>query len=417
MNHRIVIIGGGQAGGDAAAALRGEGYGGDVVLIGAEQHLPYSRPPLSKAYLMGETGATSLGLRPASYYEKAGIQTLLGRRVTAIDTARQSVQVDDGTELTYDDVIVATGGTPRRLHDPALDGASNVHYLRTIDDVDGLRASLRPGAHLTVIGGGYVGLEVAAAARKRGLRVTVLEAAARLLARVAGEEISEFFRRVHTDEGVDVRLRARIEGFRRDGADDRMVRRVLLAGGQTISTDAVLIGIGLDPDVDVAAASGLAVDDGIVVDALSRASAPHVYAIGDVARYPCTLHGGTRRLESVPNASEHARAVAATIVHGRAKEPGIPWFWSDQYDFKLQSAGLAAGHDHVAVLGSVRKGRAVTALYLRGGRLIAADAIGRPRDFVAAKRLIAQGALLDQRDLSDPDLDLRALALRVRVPT
>lgn len=409
--ERVVIVGAGQSGAECAAALRMAKYPGEVVIIGEETHLPYSRPPLSKAYLLGESSVDELALRPAAFYEKQHIQTMLGRRVVSVDRDAQEVVLDGGDRVGYTSLVLATGGRARTLPDPVALAAPNVHALRTIADVEAIRADFVPGSRLVIIGGGYVGLEVASAARKLGLSVTVLEAAPRLLARVAGPEVSQFFFRVHTEEGVDVRLDCMAAGF--DVDDSGRVTAVRLSDGTTVPTDAVLVGVGLVPNDDLARAAGLEVDDGVVVDELCTTSDAHIYAIGDVSRHPCSEHGGMRRLESVPNATEQGRLVASVIVGGPQTKVGVPWFWSEQYDFKLQSVGLASTCDQVVLRGDTEQGRSFAAFYLKDGLVRAAEVVGSARDFAAAKKLVAARARVEPTQLADLSTPLKDL---VRVP-
>ncbi|MET0952821.1 MAG: FAD-dependent oxidoreductase [Aeromicrobium sp.] len=409
----VVIVGAGQAGGEAAAALRMDGHDGPIVLVGDEGHLPYTRPPLSKAFLLGKVGADELYLRPAPFYETQAIRTIIDRHVESIDREAKSVLLDDGEQIAYSSLVLATGGSARHLVDPVAEAAPNVHYLRGIADVDALRPGFRPGARLVVVGGGYVGLEVAAVARQLGLEVTVLEAAPRLLARVAGPEVSAFFRRVHEEEGVDVRVDALVTGFAT--ADDGNVTSVTLQDGSDVPADLVLVGIGLVPNDRIAREAGLAVDGGILVDEVGRTSDPDVFAIGDCSVHPCFEHGGLRRLESVPNASEQARVVAAAITGDPRSYTSVPWFWSDQYDLKLQSVGLATGHDTVVVRGSTQTDRKFVVFYLKDGLVRAADVVGSPRDFGMAKKIVAGRVRLAPDRLADEDVPLKELLAEAQV--
>lgn len=405
----VVIVGAGHAGGELAAALRMEGYAGAVTLVGEEPYLPYQRPPLSKTFLAGDTSATALYLRPEPTYAKHSIATMLGTRVERIDRTARRVHLADGQVLAYTKLALATGGRPRPLpHTVAGDahGCSNLHYLRTIADIDRLRAQFIAGARVVIVGGGYIGLEVASVATKRGLKVTVLEALPRVLARVTAPELSVFYERVHREAGVDVRTSAAVAGFDVDGA--RHVIRGVIVGGETIPADLVIVGIGLVPNVELAAAAGLEVNDGIVVDEYAATADPDVYAAGDCTNHPNRALARTLRLESVPNAVEQARTAAANIAGKRKVYETVPWFWSDQYELKLQMVGLSAGYDELVIRGSTSN-RSFAAFYVGDGRVIAADVVSRPEEFMVAKRLVASRAVVDRVRLADESQPLKAL--------
>jgi 3-phenylpropionate/trans-cinnamate dioxygenase ferredoxin reductase subunit len=292
------------------------------------------------------------------------------------------------------------------LPNPELRGATNVLTLRTIDDTLRLQEFLRPGARAAIIGGGYIGLEIASAAHRAGVETTILEAADRVLERVTSAPVSEFFQRIHREEGVAVRTGARITGFRTDGQGD--VTAVLLDGAPALEVDFVLVGIGAGPRTELAERAGALVDDGIIVDAYLRSSLPGVYAIGDVSRHPCPQHGGLRRLESAPNASEQARHVARSILGDKTPYSGLPWFWSDQYDLKLQSVGLSATADTVVVRPRPGQDRKLEVFYLEASKLIAADIVGAPGDFALSRKLVESKTVLDREALADPDVPLRS---------
>lgn len=400
----IVIVGAGQAGLECAAALRMAMFAGSITVIGREEHLPYSRPPLSKDYLLGASTFDDLLLRPASFFAGNRIDLILGSNVLRLHPDAHRIVLDDGREIGYGSLVLATGGMPRRLGRADVDGAPNVHFIRAITDIDRLRPSVRSDDRMLVIGGGYIGLETASVARRNGMAVTVIEMAPRLLARVAGPDLSDFFLRVHRSEGVDVRLDEHIADYEID-ASGRMTG-VHLADGEFIETDTVVIGIGLVPETGLAEDAGLDVDNGVAVDELCRTSAADVFAIGDISRHPDPQSNGTRRLESVPNAAAQARTVAGVLTGNPKPHTAIPWFWSDQYEHKLQSVGLWTHHDHVIV----RKGETddhITVLYLRGSHICAADVVNSPRDFVVAKRLVTSGQPVDENILRDPEVSLK----------
>ncbi|MDC0740746.1 NAD(P)/FAD-dependent oxidoreductase [Polyangium mundeleinium] len=412
MDERIVIVGAGQAGGELAAGLRKQGYAGRVVLLGDEPHPPYQRPPLSKGFLLGKAALTDLYLKPLATYERFDIELRLGTRVEAIDRSTCELALQDGSRLSYDKLVLATGGRARRLRLPGLESATldNLFSVRSIADIEAMRAKFVAGNRLVLIGGGYVGLEVAAVAVQLGLRVTLLEAAPRLLARVTGPEVSSFVEQLHRERGVEFRLACEVQGLELDEAR-RQVRgvRVVRDGvPEQIDADLVLVGIGLVPNTELASGAGLAVDDGIVVDEYACTADPAILAIGDCANQPSAITGGRIRLESVPNAIEHARVAAATLMGKREPYAAIPWFWSDQYGLKLQMVGLSAGYDQCVTRGSAG-GKEFSAFYLKDKRLLAADVVGRPAEFMAAKRLVASRAEVDVTRMGDAAVPLASL--------
>ncbi len=407
-NHgAVVIIGAGQAGSEAAMILRSYGHAGSITLLGAEAHLPYQRPPLSKAYLSGAATAESLQVRSAAAYEKAGIAVRMGTMVEKIDRHNRVVHLSAGEDLHYDRLILATGGRPRPMRVPGAE-LGNIFYLRTIDDVEKMRAAFAPGQRVVIVGGGYVGLEVAAVAVKMGLAVTVLEGASRVLARVTAPVMSEFYERVHRGNGVDIRTGVVVSGFVA-AADGVGVGGVECGEDDPIPCDLVIIGIGLIPNTELAEEAGLVVDGGIVVDHEGRTTDPHIYAVGDCAMHES--HGfmdRKLRLESVPNALEQARTVAAAMT-GRPLPPATaPWFWSDQYDLKLQMVGLSEGYDEVVLRGGT-DGTSFIAFYLKEGRVLSADAVNRLGEFMVAKRLVASRRSIAAADLADESRPLKEL--------
>ena len=403
----VAIIGGGQAGAEVATLLRQNRYEGRIVLFGEEIILPYMRPPLSKAYLAGEIGAEALIYKAPVAYEKAKVELRLGQRVNAIDRSAKCLSLDGGGSFVYGKLVIATGGRARELKLPGVE-LGNIFYLRTIADVEILQPRLQPGRRLVIVGGGYIGLEFAAVAVKRGLKVTVLEAAPRVLARVTAPEVSAFYERFHRAAGVEIRTGVAVAGFAA-GADGKAIGAVLCADGDSIPADFVLIGVGLSPNKELAERAGLAIDDGIIVDEFSRTSDPDIFAIGDCAIH--ARHGFLQRkarLESVPNALEQARAVAAFITGKPNPAATPPWFWSDQYDLKLQMVGLSEGYNELAIRGST-EGSSFIAFYLKGGFVIAADAINRPSEFMASKRLIGDKIKASAKELADESVSLKSL--------
>lgn len=403
----IAIIGAGQAGGEVSTLLRQNRFEGRIILFGDEPHLPYQRPPLSKAYLAGEIGAEALIYKAAVAYEKANVDVRLGVRVAEIDRKSKRLLLDGGEQVAYDRLVIATGGRTRELAVPGAD-LGNIFYLRNIADVEALQPQFVSGRRLVIVGGGYVGLEVAAVAVKRGLAVTVLEGMPRVLARVTAPEMSAFYERFHREAGVDIRTGVTVTGFE-PGPAGASVAAVRCGDGQTIEADLVLVGIGLVPNTELAERAGLVIDGGVVVDAASRTNDPDIYAIGDCAMH--ANHGFLQRrirLESVPNALEQARAVAAEIT-GKPIPPAVaPWFWSDQYELKLQMVGLSDGYEKVVIRGTPESA-SFTAFYLKDGTVIAADAVNRPGDFMAAKRLVGERIPVAAERLADDSIPLKTL--------
>lgn len=402
----VVVVGAGQAAGELAVALRAEGYEGRILVIGDEASLPYQRPPLSKAYLSGKVAADALLVRPAAAYERARVDFLLNSQVEAIDREARLLRLSDGRQVPYERLALATGGRARRLAVPGSD-LRRIHCLRTLADVDALRDEFRSGRRLVIVGGGYVGLEVAAVAVQAGLQVSVLETASRVLARVTAPEVSAFYESLHREHGVKVLTGVEVAGFE-PGECPVHVGEVLCKDGQRIAADLVIVGVGLLPNSELAEACGLAVDNGVLIDEYGLTSDPHIVALGDCANHPCAIYGRRMRLESVPSAIEQARTAAATLCGKRKKAESLPWFWSDQYDLKLQMAGLSQGYERMVLRGSFAE-RSFAAFYLQGNRIIAADVVGRPAEFMAAKRLIGEQVEVEDAQLVDASLPLKEL--------
>ena len=395
-----IIIGAGHAGGELAIALRNEGWEGRILLLGEEAHLPYHRPPLSKAYLAGSVEKSSLSIRPQMAYDKANVEFIGGVRVSRIDRANQRLELADGSQLAYDRLAIATGGRPRPLSVPnaaVAERCANFHYLRTLDDVEQIRAQLAPGKRLAIVGGGYIGLEVAASAIAQGLQVTVLEALPRVLQRVTAAELSAYYERKHREAGVDIRTGVQVADLEVTGDT---VTAVLCADGSRLAADLVVVGIGLLANTELAAEAGLQVDNGILVDEHAQTSDPQIYAAGDCTNHPNALLGRRLRLESVPNALEQSRVAAANMA-GKAKTyASVPWFWSDQYELKLKMVGLSEGFERLVLRGDPASD-SFSAFYLKGDKVLAADTVNRPQDFIAAKRLVAEGIAVTDAQLAD----------------
>lgn len=401
--NRVIIIGAGQAGGETAQRLRQGGFKGEITLIGEEAFPPYQRPPLSKKYLAGKVDMDRLLLRPASVYAEENISLLRDTRAVWIDRASKRVRLEGGRELSYDALVLATGAKPRALKLAGADLAG-VHLFRTAADVDAMKAAFVPGARLVVIGAGYIGLEGAAVAREMGLEVTVIETAVRPLARVTSPEVAGFFLDEHTRQGVRFMLGgqpALIKGEAR-------VTGVSLMNGTEIPADVVITGIGVTPETTLAEHCGLKVENGIVTDENCRTEDPAIYAIGDCANRPIAHYGGRQcRLESVHNAVEGAKLTAAAIL-GQKAATETPWFWSDQYDLKLQIAGLFNDYDHVVFRGAMSE-RSFAAFYYKDGRLIAVDAINKPGEFLGVKALIHKGLNVPPDVISDESRTMKEI--------
>jgi len=402
MSERIVIVGAGHSAGIAAASLREQGYTGEIVVIGEEAYRPYQRPPLSKNYLAGQMPVEQLQLKPEKFYQERSVTFRLNERVERIDRSGKTLRTSAGVDLAYGMLLLATGSRPRRLDVPGADLAG-IHYLRTIADVDGIKADMAPGKRLVVVGGGYIGLEAAAVAVKAGLSVTVLEAAPRLLARVSGPLTSGFFTEEHRRQGVEIRCDAMVRGFEGSGR----VTAVTTDGG-TVAADLVIAGVGIEPACELAAAAGLPCDNGIVVDDQARTADAFIYAAGDCTNHPNALLGVRLRLESVQNAVDQARVAAATMCGKTATYAELPWFSSNQYDLRLQTAGLSVGYDQTVVRGDPAA-RAFSVIYLKEGRVIALDCVNMVKDYVQGRKLVEARVSPDLAQLADPAVPLKEL--------
>jgi 3-phenylpropionate/trans-cinnamate dioxygenase ferredoxin reductase subunit len=407
--HRVIIIGAGHAGGTAAALLRQCGYPGEIVLVGEETTAPYQRPPLSKGYLKGEVDAHTLKLKEDEFYTSEGIQLMLERTITAIDRKAKRVSFADGPGLGYDILVIATGSRPRRLSMP---GASQrgILALRTLADAEFLKASISAMSNVVIIGGGYVGLEVAASARGAGAAVTILERESRCLARVACEPLSRFFESYHRAHGVSIITDAAVIGFAGTGAiedPNSSVCAVNLADGSTLPADVVVVGIGANPCDELAKAAGLECGNGIAVDEHSRTSDPAIFAIGDVTWRKMHHYDDQRhRLESVPNALEQARQAACAIAGVPAPAPEVPWFWSDQYKLKLQIAGVPLGSSDFIVRGTPGDEK-FAVFHLLGDRVLAVEAVNAVPEFMIGKQLIANRRPVSRTRLADAAVPMK----------
>jgi 3-phenylpropionate/trans-cinnamate dioxygenase ferredoxin reductase subunit len=408
----IVVIGAGHAGGEVASRIRQGGFAGSIALIGEEPYLPYHRPPLSKAFLAGQTSVEQLLIRSKGSYEKAKIDWYPSTVVERIDREAHRLRLASGDWFEYGKLVLATGGRPRRLTLPGSD-LKGLHYMRGIADVDALRLEFVPGKRLIIVGGGYIGLEVASVAINAGLDVEVVEVASRVLARVTGPELSAFYETTHKAAGVKLRLSTVVDGFEASAIQSDRVGAVRCGDGAIIPADLVLVAVGLIPNVELAQAAGLAIGNGIKVDELGRTLDPDIYAVGDCTEFPLPCMDGERlRLESVPSAIEQARAVASLINGVPNPYDLIPWFWSDQYNLKLQSVGLHHGHDQVVIRQPTRA-EGFVAFYLKEGRVIAADCVNAILEFNVAKRLVADNIHIDANILANPETNLKTLASQV----
>lgn len=402
MKRKVVVVGAGQASATLVEKLRGGGFAGSITLVGDETSLPYQRPPLSKAYLLGKQTADQLHLRPETFYAHANIDLRLGCRVVGIDRQAQSIQLQSGDTLSYDDLVLATGSTARHWPLPLGGNLEGVMTLRTLADADQLALAFKTARSVLVIGGGYIGLELASAARSLDLSVTVVEAQERILNRVAGEKTADYFRTLHTAN--DTRI-IEATGVRRLIGSGR-VEGAELADGEVIPCDLVIVGIGGVPETSLARDAGLQVDDGIVVDDFCRTNDTHIWAAGDCARVRTASE--TYRLESVGNAIDQAQIVATNIMEPGSAYLPRPWFWTEQYGVRMQIAGVSAGHDST-VLRRSPDGTRLSCWYFKGEDLIAVDAINDAPAYIAGRRLIGSGARLDPAALKDPAVDLRGL--------
>ncbi len=404
MAQRVVIVGAGQAGAQVAISLRQAGFAGEVVLLGEEPEPPYQRPPLSKAVLSGEMAPERTQIRSAAYYAKNAIDLRLGARALRILRARQLLELGNGATLAYDVLVLCTGTGPRRLALPGSDLAG-VLYLRTLADAARIKDAARAGARAVIVGGGYIGLEVAASLTKLGCAVTVVEALERVMSRVVAPPVSAFFAAEHAAHGVAILTGTAVAALAGEG----QVGAVVTGDGRRLPAALVVIGVGAVPNDALAREAGLAVDNGILVDEQGRTSDPRIYAAGDVTCHPNAIFDCRLRLELVHNAMAQAKVVAQAIVGQAARYAEVPWFWSDQYDLKLQIAGLGRAEDDLILRGDPAA-RAFSCLHLRADRLVALDCVNRGADFLAGQKLIRDRGPLDRARAADPSIKLSELA-------
>lgn len=396
----VIIIGAGHAAGQAAASLRQEGYSEAITIIGDEPHVPYQRPPLSKHYLSGEQGIERVYLRPEKFYADKDIKLMTGETVTAIKPSDKTVSTAAGASLDYDKLIIATGSRPRKLSIPGSELAG-IHYLRTIADVDTIRAEMGAGKKIVIVGGGYIGLEVASVCIEAKMEVHVLEMEERILQRVTTAEMSAYYHQLHSGRGVNLHVNTQVSGF----AGDTRVAQVL-CGDQTFDADLVIVGIGILPNVELAEAAGIDCDNGIITNERCETSLPDIYAAGDCCNHPNPVVGRRLRLESVPNAMEQARVSAANICGKDKVYDAVPWFWSDQYELKLQMVGFSTEGD-TQVLRGDQASNQFAVFYLKDGKIVAVDAVNSPKEFMVCKQMLGKPA--DAAVLANPDTDLKTL--------
>lgn len=404
MHFDVVIVGAGHGGAQAAIMLRTQKFTGSIAIIGDEPELPYERPPLSKEYFAGEKEFERIQLRPAKYWDEREVTLLLGTRVVSVDPAAHHVTTDGGKTIGYGKLVWATGGSPRMLPIPGGD-LPGVQGVRTRADADAMKAASDTANQIVVIGGGYIGLEAAAVLRKAGKMVVLLEAQDRVLARVAGTELSRFYEREHREHGVDLRLGVAVEAIE----GEQHVTGVRLADGEVVPADLVIVGIGIVPAVEPLIAAGAAGGNGVLVDRMCKTSLPDIYAIGDCAAHENDFaEGVVIRLESVQNANDQANVVAKGICGDEAPYHAIPWFWSNQYDLKLQTAGLSTGHDRAVMRGDPAT-RSFSVVYLKAGRVIAIDCVNATKDYVQGRMIVTAGVQATAEQLADTETPLKAL--------
>lgn len=406
MTQSVILVGASHAAAQACVNLRQGGWEGAIAVIGDEAELPYHRPPLSKDYLSGEKSIDDILIRPLQAYEKAEIDMRLGTRVKSIDPSEKSVLTEAGERLVYSKLILATGARVRKL--PGVNTAlKNIYYLRNAADVMAIKEKSKTAKSAVIIGGGYIGLETAASLRMLGLEVTILEAMPRILQRVTAPELSDFYKRVHTEEGIEIFEDVQLRGIQEHG--EGLYVETQSQGG--LIADMVIVGIGVIPNIELALAAGLKVGNGIEVNEFCQTSDPDIYAIGDVAWHFNKIYRTHIRLESVPNATEQGKT-AALHINGQAKPyNSLPWFWSDQLDMKLQIAGLSTGYDNIVIRGDIEQGREFSVFYFNQDKFLAVDAVNAPRDFMFGRRTLTKGQTLSKDGLENTDVPLADLVL------
>ena len=404
MSESFVIVGASHAAAMLAPSLRQQGWQGRIIVIGAEASIPYHRPPLSKDYLAGAKSLEEILIRPAKVYEKSEVEFILETSVESIDRDNKTVRLSNNENLSYDKLALTVGSKVRKVNLPGVD-LDGVFYLRDLKDVERISAYISPGANAVIVGGGYIGLETAAVLNGKGMNVTVLEMMERVLQRVTAPALSEFYTRIHEEEGVSIRCSTGVTGFTGNGR----VAKVLCSDGSEFSADLVIIGVGILPNTALAEAAGLQVDNGIVVNARVQTSDPDIFAAGDCTFHHNPVYDRWVRLESVQNATDQSRVIAGAACGKEMSYNTVPWFWSEQYDLMLQIAGLSQGYDEIITRGDPGNGRSFAAFYLRAGRVIAVDAVNRPQEFMFTKKLIPAQKTMDKEKLADADVPIKEL--------
>lgn len=402
MSQTCVIVGAGHAAAQLAPTLRHEGWDGRIIVIGDDSCIPYHRPPLSKALLAGEKTLDDIYIRPARVYEKDNIEFMLNTRVLSIDRTNRQLVLDNGELLPYDKLALTTGSRVRRIEVPGVE-LGGIYYLRDYRDAQRIRAGISAGGRVVIVGGGYIGLEAASVLRKKGMNVTVVEMMDRILQRVTAPQISDFFSRIHGEEGVNIICRTVVESF----AGEKHVEQVICNDGKHYDADLVIVGIGILPNLELAESAGLDVSNGIVVDENCRTTDPDIVAAGDCTFHYNKIYDRWLRLESVQNAAEQSRSAAAAICGHDKPYYSLPWFWSDQFDLKLQMAGLSEGYDDVVTRGDRNSSRSFAAFYFRDNFVIAVDAVNKPPEFMLGKKLITDRIVVDKNRLADENVPMK----------
>ncbi|PHR62225.1 MAG: pyridine nucleotide-disulfide oxidoreductase [Robiginitomaculum sp.] len=402
-SENIIIVGASHAASQVSISLRQGGFVGNITMIGDEEHVPYHHPPLSKEFLSGNKTIEDILIRPQSVYAKANVKLKLSTRVEAIERATKTVLTDNGETLPYDKLILTTGARVRHLKIPG-EKLENVFYLRNSEDVLGIKAKISDSKKAVIIGGGYIGLETAASLRKQGLEVIIIEAMPRILQRVTAPELSTFYKRIHIEEGVRIIEGVMASAIHEDGTE----LKVQTVCGQEFLADFVVIGIGVIPNLELAADAGLTTSNGIEVNEFCQSSDPDIYAAGDVTWHFNPIYGSKLRLESVPNATEQAKTVANHINGVEKPYTALPWFWSDQYDLKLQIAGLSADYNEIIIRGDIDSGRSFSVFYFKGDTFLAVDAVNSPRDFMFGRQVLSKGLQIKKSIVADIEADLKS---------
>ena len=404
MTENFIIVGASHAASMLAPSLRQQGWQGRILVVGAEASIPYHRPPLSKDYLAGEKTLDEILIRPAKVYEKSEVEFILNTSVESIDRDNKTVRISNDETLSYDKLALTVGSKVRKVNLPGVD-LDGVFYLRDLRDVERITPYINPGANAVIVGGGYIGLETAAVLNKKGMNVTVLEMMERVLQRVTAPVISEFYTRIHEEEGVSIRCGVGVSGFKGNGR----VAKVLCSDGSGFAADLVIIGVGILPNTALAEAAGLEVDNGIVVNDRAQTSDPDIFAAGDCTNHHNPIYDRRIRLESVQNATDQSRVAAGAACGKEVSYNAVPWFWSEQYDLMLQIAGLSQGYDEIITRGDPGNGRSFAAFYLREGRVIAVDAVNKPPEFMFSKKLIPMQKTVDKKRLADAGTPIKEL--------